>query len=67
VAHWWPTFEKAQDPGNSVSEILDEFKNFWRHVSLRRMVDPVKDTTPTDAWNSSERWTGQDGAKDSYS
>jgi hypothetical protein len=59
--------KKAQDPGNSVSEILDECKNFWPHASLRKLVDRGKDRMPTCAWNPWERWTEQDGAKDSYS
>jgi hypothetical protein len=67
IADWWPTFEKARVPGNSVREILDEYTNFWRHVSLRKLVDPAKDTTPTYAWNHWERWTEQDGARDSCS
>jgi hypothetical protein len=33
-------------PGNSVREILDEYKNFWLHSSLRKLVRPAKDTIP---------------------
>jgi hypothetical protein len=48
MAHWWPTFEKARVPGNSVREILDEYKNFWPYASLRKLVDPARWTPGSD-------------------
>jgi hypothetical protein len=30
---------------NSVREIRIEYKNFWPQAALRKLVDPVKDTT----------------------
>jgi hypothetical protein len=34
------------------------------HAPLRKLTDRADDTTPAEAWNHWERWTGQEDTKD---
>lgn len=62
IERFWLTIERAKGPNvpwsiQKINEIIHEYNFFWSHRSLRMLTK--KPTTPSEAWSTMPRYSGQ--------
>ena len=67
IERFWETLEKSAKhelSGKYLEQIVSEYNSVWPHNSLHKLTG--KAMTPLEAWNTMEKWNGQDDAKIEY-
>ena len=56
IERFWRTFDQAKTDDSSISEVIDQYYNFWPHKGLYQ-INKQK-MTPQEAWESMPRYDG---------
>ena len=56
IERFWRTFDQAKTDDSTISEVIDQYNNFWPHKGLH--LSNNQKMTPQEAWESMPKYNG---------